>query len=545
MTKNYFLPLGGTGEIGMNLNLYGCIHNNKEDWIMIDCGVTFSQAGNPGIDLQMADPNFIAKKKNNLLGIILTHAHEDHIGAMPFIWPHFKCPIYTTKFTAALLEEKLYEHNIIFEDKIIIIDDKDQFDVGLFNIKPIGLSHSIPEMNALVIQTPNLKIFHSGDWKIDDDPIVGGKFDDNKYKELNNLDIDLLVCDSTNSIIPGRSGSESEVRDSLIEIISGIKGRVFISTFASNVARLTSVAEAAAINDRQVALSGMGMHKIARAAKKSGYFKGLPNFVDEEDAGYLPADKTLILCTGSQGEYRAALSKIARDEHRNLYADEGDTVIFSSKMIPGNEYSILRLQNMFAKRGINVITEKDSFVHVSGHPCEEELLEMFDILKPKFMVPVHGEFRHLMENANIANRSGIKTKVIENGELLEISKSGFEDQETVESGRIYKDGKILVHDFESNSIERNRLSFAGVITISIQVKNKKFLTKPIVKTIGIPEYDDEGIKIVDLINERISQTFKKVMADDKLENKIKNAITKEINYIWGKKPFVEVIIHYN
>ena len=545
MTKNYFLPLGGTGEIGMNLNLYGCIHNNKEDWIMIDCGVTFSQAGNPGIDLQMADPNFIAKKKNNLLGIILTHAHEDHIGAMPFIWPHFKCPIYTTKFTAALLEEKLYEHNIIFEDKIMIIDDKDQFDVGLFNIKPIGLSHSIPEMNALVIQTPNLKIFHSGDWKIDDDPIVGGKFDDNKYKELNNLDIDLLVCDSTNSIIPGRSGSESEVRDSLIEIISGIKGRVFISTFASNVARLTSVAEAAAINDRQVVLSGMGMHKIARAAKKSGYFKGLPNFVEEEDAGYLPADKTLILCTGSQGEYRAALSKIARDEHRNLYADEGDTVIFSSKMIPGNEYSILRLQNMFAKRGINVITEKDSFVHVSGHPCEDELLEMFDILKPKFMVPVHGEFRHLMENANIANRSGIKTKVIENGELLEISKSGFEDQETVESGRIYKDGKILVHDFESNSIERNRLSFAGVITISIQVKNKKFLTKPIVKTIGIPEYDDEGIKIVDLINERISQTFKKVMADDKLENKIKNAITKEINYIWGKKPFVEVIIHYN
>ena len=545
MTKNYFLPLGGTGEIGMNLNLYGCNHNNKEDWIMIDCGVTFSQAGNPGIDLQMADPNFIAKKKNNLLGIILTHAHEDHIGAMPFIWPHFKCPIYTTKFTAALLEEKLYEHNIIFENKIIIIDDKDQFDVGLFNIKPIGLSHSIPEMNALVIQTPNLKIFHSGDWKIDDDPIVGGKFDDNKYKELNNLDIDLLVCDSTNSIIPGRSGSESEVRDSLIEIISGIKGRVFISTFASNVARLTSVAEAAAINDRQVVLSGMGMHKIARAAKKSGYFKGLPNFVEEEDAGYLPADKTLILCTGSQGEYRAALSKIARDEHRNLYADEGDTVIFSSKMIPGNEYSILRLQNMFAKRGINVITEKDNFVHVSGHPCEEELLEMFDILKPKYMVPVHGEFRHLMENANIANRSGIKTKVIENGELLEISKSGFEDIETVESGRIYKDGKILVHDFESNSIERNRLSFAGVITISIQVKNKKFLTKPIVKTIGIPEYDDEGIKIVDLINERISQTFNKVMTDDKLENKIKNAVTKEINYIWGKKPFVEVIIHYN
>ena len=545
MSKNYFLPLGGTGEIGMNLNLYGYSQENKEEWIMIDCGVTFSQSGAPGIDLQMADPNFIAKKKKNLLGIILTHAHEDHIGAMPFIWPHLQCPIYTTKFTASLLEEKFNEYKISFDEKLVIIDDQEELQIGSFNIKVIGLSHSIPEMNAIVIETPNLKIFHSGDWKIDDDPIVGGKFDKNKVSELSNLNIDLLVCDSTNSIVPGKSGSESKVRDSLIDIISGIEGRIFISTFASNVARLTSVAEAAAINDRQVVLSGMGMHKIARAAKKSGYFRGIPDFVDEEDAGYLPADKTLILCTGSQGEYRAALSKIARDEHRNLYADEGDTVIFSSKMIPGNEYGILRLQNTFAKRGINVITEKDSFVHVSGHPCEDELIEMFNILKPKYMIPVHGEHRHLRENANIANQCGIQAKVIENGELITISKDGFEDVKTVESGRIYKDGKILVHDFESNSSERSKLSFSGLLTVSIQIINNKVQKKPIVNTIGIPEFDEKGIRLVDLVHERLSQILKSSKVDEKLENRIKNAVTKEINYIWGKKPFVEVIIHYN
>lgn len=545
MSKNYFLPLGGTGEIGMNLNLYGYSQESKEEWIMIDCGVTFSQSGAPGIDLQMADPNFIAKKKKNLLGIILTHAHEDHIGAMPFIWPHLQCPIYTTKFTASLLEEKFNEYKISFDEKLVIIDDKEELQIGSFNIKVIGLSHSIPEMNAIVIETPNLKIFHSGDWKIDDDPIVGGKFDKNKVSELSNLNIDLLVCDSTNSIVPGKSGSESKVRDSLIDIISGIEGRIFISTFASNVARLTSVAEAAAINDRQVVLSGMGMHKIARAAKKSGYFRGIPDFVDEEDAGYLPADKTLILCTGSQGEYRAALSKIARDEHRNLYADEGDTVIFSSKMIPGNEYGILRLQNTFAKRGINVITEKDSFVHVSGHPCEDELIEMFNILKPKYMIPVHGEHRHLRENANIANQCGIQAKVIENGELITISKDGFEDVKTVESGRIYKDGKILVHDFESNSSERSKLSFSGLLTVSIQIINNKVQKKPIVNTIGIPEFDEKGIRLVDLVHERLSQILKSSKVDEKLENRIKNAVTKEINYIWGKKPFVEVIIHYN
>ena len=545
MSKNYFLPLGGTGEIGMNLNLYGYSQESKEEWIMIDCGVTFSQSGAPGIDLQMADPNFIAKKKKNLLGIILTHAHEDHIGAMPFIWPHLQCPIYTTKFTASLLEEKFNEYKISFDEKLVIIDDKEELQIGSFNIKVIGLSHSIPEMNAIVIETPNLKIFHSGDWKIDDDPIVGGKFDKNKVSELSNLNIDLLVCDSTNSIVPGKSGSESKVRDSLIDIISGIEGRIFISTFASNVARLTSVAEAAAINDRQVVLSGMGMHKIARAAKKSGYFRGIPDFVDEEDAGYLPADKTLILCTGSQGEYRAALSKIARDEHRNLYADEGDTVIFSSKMIPGNEYGILRLQNTFAKRGINVITEKDSFVHVSGHPCEDELIEMFNILKPKYMIPVHGEHRHLRENANIANQCGIQAKVIENGELITISKDGFEDVKTVESGRIYKDGKILVHDFESNSSERSKLSFSGLLTVSIQIINNKVQKKPIVNTIGIPEFDEKGIRLVDLVHERLSQILKSSKVDEKLEKRIKNAVTKEINYIWGKKPFVEVIIHYN
>ena len=545
MSEVYFLPLGGTGEIGMNLNLYGYKSQNKEEWIMIDCGVTFSQAGLPGIDLQMADPNFIAKKKENLLGIILTHAHEDHIGAMPYIWPHFKCPIYTTKFTASLLEEKFIENQISFEEKLIIIEDNQVFNIGSFGIKALGLSHSIPEMSALFIETPKLNIFHSGDWKIDSEPVAGGSFDQNKSEELSNLNVDLLVCDSTNSIVPGRSGSEAKVRESLIDIISEIEGRIFLSTFASNVARLTSVAQAAEKNDRQVVLSGMGMHKIVNAAKKTGYLEGIPNFIDEEDAGYLPAEKTLILCTGSQGEYRAALSKIARDEHRNLYAEEGDTVIFSSKMIPGNEYGILRLQNMFAKKGVNVITEKDSFVHVSGHPCREELLEMFQLLKPKYMIPVHGEHRHLRENANIAEESGIEALVIENGDLVKLSDNGFGELKTVESGRIQKDGNILIHDYESPTKDRNKLSFSGIIILSINIQNNKIKGKPLVNSIGLPDYSHEGIPILDLIQERVSRMLSSNKADKSLENRIRNAVTKEINYIWGKKPFVEVIIHYN
>jgi len=545
MSKTFFLPLGGTGEIGMNLNLYGYKEEKKEEWLMVDCGVTFSQSGLPGIDLQMADPNFIIKRKKNLLAIILTHAHEDHIGAMPYVWPHLKCPIYTTKFTAALLEEKFNEHEIEFKDSLVIIKEKEEFSIGSFTIKALGLSHSIPEMNALIIKTPGLNIFHTGDWKMDEDPVVGGAFDDDKSKELDKLNIDYLICDSTNSIVPGKSGSESKVKDSLIEIISKIDGRIFLSTFASNVARLTSVAEAAAINDRQVVLSGRGMHKIVNAAKKTGYFNGVPDFVDEEDAGYLPSDKALILCTGSQGEFRAALSKIARDEHRNLYAEEGDTVIFSSKMIPGNEYGILRLQNLFAKKGVNVITEKDSFVHVSGHPCKDELINMFNLIKPKYMIPVHGEHRHLRENANLANRCNIDSMVIENGDLLTLDKDGFGDLKKIENGRVYKDGKIILPDFESPSSDRSKLSFSGIIIISLQIQNNKIKSRPLVSSVGVPEYDELGIKLTDLIQERISNILKSKNLNNSFEKRIKNAITKEINYIWGKKPFVEVIIHYN
>jgi len=544
MKNTYFLPLGGTGEIGMNLNLYGYGESKDINWFMVDCGVTFSQAGLPGIDLQMPDPTFIASQKDKLMGIILTHAHEDHIGAMPFIWPYFKCPIYTTEFTAALLMEKFDEYNIDYTDKIIIHNDGGIINIGNFQVKAIGLTHSIPEMNALLIKSPSANIFHTGDWKIDKDPIVGDGFDKKKLLDFENIEIDALVCDSTNAMTPGISGSELSVKNSLEEIISKIEGRIFLSTFASNVARLCSVAEAAAKHDRHVVLSGRGMHRIVNAAKSVGLLRGLPDFVDEENAGYLPAEKTLILCTGSQGEYRAALSKIARDEHQHIVAEKGDTVIFSSKVIPGNEAGIMNLQNLFAKKDINIITGKDEFVHVSGHPCQDELIEMYNLIQPKSIIPVHGEFRHLVANANLAKKNGIKKSlVIENGTIVKISNKDVSIDQQVESGRLYKDGKIIIYDYESPSNERSKISFTGLIVISIVLQNNKIKTKPKIKMIGLPEFDEEGIKLSDWVNQALDNVLSSKNKSGNLESKIKNAVIRQIREVWGKKPKVEIIFH--
>ena len=544
MKNTYFLPLGGTGEIGMNLNLYGYGEGKNIDWFMVDCGVTFSQAGLPGIDLQMPDPTFIASQKDKLMGIILTHAHEDHIGAMPFIWPYFKCPIYTTEFTAALLIEKFEEYNIDYTDKIKIHNDSEIINIGNFKVKAIGLTHSIPEMNALFIKSPSANIFHTGDWKIDRDPIVGNGFDKKKLLDFENIEIDALVCDSTNAMTPGISGSELSVKNSLEEIIGKIEGRIFLSTFASNVARLCSVAEAAAKHDRHVVLSGRGMHRIVNAAKSVGLLGGLPDFVDEENTGYLPAEKTLILCTGSQGEYRAALSKIARDEHQHIVAEKGDTVIFSSKVIPGNEAGIMNLQNLFAKKDIKIITGKDEFVHVSGHPCQDELIEMYNLIKPKSIIPVHGEFRHLVANANLAKNNGIKnTLVIENGTIVKISSKDVSIDQQVESGRLYKDGKIIIYDYESPSNERSKISFTGLIIISIILQNNKIKSKPKIKMIGLPEFDEEGIKLSDWIYHALNNVISSKNKSGNLESKIKNAVIRQIREVWGKKPKVEIIFH--
>ena len=544
MKNTYFLPLGGTGEIGMNLNLYGYGEGKNIDWFMVDCGVTFSQAGLPGIDLQMPDPTFIASQKDKLMGIILTHAHEDHIGAMPFIWPYFKCPIYTTEFTAALLIEKFEEYNIDYTDKIKIHNDSEIINIGNFKVKAIGLTHSIPEMNALFIKSPSANIFHTGDWKIDRDPIVGNGFDKKKLLDFENIEIDALVCDSTNAMTPGISGSELSVKNSLEEIIGKIEGRIFLSTFASNVARLCSVAEAAAKHDRHVVLSGRGMHRIVNAAKSVGLLRGLPDFIDEENAGYLPAEKTLILCTGSQGEYRAALSKIARDEHQHIVAEKGDTVIFSSKIIPGNEAGIMNLQNLFAKKDIKIITGKDEFVHVSGHPCQDELIEMYNLIQPKSIIPVHGEFRHLVANANLAKNNGIKnTLVIENGTVIKISNKDVSIDHQVESGRLYKDGKIIVYDYESPSNERSKISFTGLIVISIVLQNNKIKSKPKIKMIGLPEFDEEGIKLSDWVNQALDNVISSKNKSGNLESRIKNAVIRQIREVWGKKPKVEIIFH--
>src|SRR5262245_14786481 len=399
-----FVPLGGAGEIGMNLNLYGYGPETKRQWIMIDLGVMFGGDDTPGIDVIMPDPGFIEEHRRNLLGIVLTHAHEDHIGAVGHLWPKLKVPVYATPFTAALVRGKLEEEGILDDVPLHIIPLGGELKLGPFELEFIDITHSIPEPNCIAIRTPLGTVLHTGDWKIDPQPVVGRKTDIDALRRLGENGVLAAICDSTNVFVPGRSGSEAEVATRLEAVIAMCKGRVAVTAFASNVARMQSVIKAGARAGRHVALVGRSMHKIARAAIETGYLKDIPSLIDEESAADLPPNKVLYLCTGSQGETRAALSRIATGEHPHVHLGPGDTVIFSSRVIPGNERLIHTLQNDFAMRGVEVISAEDHDVHVSGHPARDELADMYSWLRPKVAVPVHGEERHLMEHVRLADR---------------------------------------------------------------------------------------------------------------------------------------------
>ena len=373
-----FLPLGGCGEIGMNLNLYG--HDGK--WLMIDLGITFGNEMTPGIDVIMPDPGFIVEHRADLLGLVLTHAHEDHIGAVPYLWPRLRCPIYATAFTAAVLRRKLAEANLLGEARITEIPMSGRFGLGPFEIELISITHSIPEPNAVVLRTKLGNILHTGDWKLDPDPVVGPITDEAALRQLGGEGVLAMVCDSTNVLVDGRSGSEAEVRQSMDELIGRYRHRVAVACFASNVARIESVTRAGLAHGRHVGLVGRSLRRMVEAARETGYLGDLPDFVEEEDIGHLPRDRVLMICTGSQGEPRSALARIARDEHPDVGLEPGDAVIFSSRIIPGNEHAIGELHNALIRQGIEVVTEKDHFVHVSGHPARDELAEMYRWVKP-------------------------------------------------------------------------------------------------------------------------------------------------------------------
>ncbi|MBV9522992.1 MAG: ribonuclease J, partial [Alphaproteobacteria bacterium] len=435
-----FLSLGSAGEIGMNLTLYGY----RGQWLMVDCGITFADDRQPGLDVLMPDPGFIVERRDRLAGLVVTHGHEDHIGAIPYIWERFRCPVYATPFARALLHEKLVEAGLQHDVEITEVPMSGSFSVGPFEIELITLTHSIPEPNAVVIRTAFGTVLHTGDWKLDPDPLVGPDADTAALRRIGAAGVLAMVCDSTNALRPGRSGSEADVRTALIDLVGRCERRVAVACFASNVARLQSIAAAGAAHDRNVALVGRSLWRIYKAARDSGYLRDVPPFLSEDEAGYLPREKALLVCTGSQGEPRSALARIAMNDHPHITLDAGDTVIFSSRQIPGNERAIGRLQNQLAKRGLLILTDGDHPIHVSGHPAQDELVEMYQLVRPRIAIPVHGEARHLIAHAQLARACQVpETVVPENGALIRLAPGPAMVIGEVATGRLAVDGTQL------------------------------------------------------------------------------------------------------
>lgn len=545
----YFLPLGGAGEIGMNLNLLGYGPLQKPRWIMIDCGVSFGDDSMPGVDLFMADPSFIAERQKDLLGLVLTHAHEDHIGAVPYLWPQLKCPIYATPFTAALVIEKLKEEGLFGKVPLRVVPLGGQITLGPFTIELISITHSIPEPNALAIRTPLGTVVHTGDWKIDPEPLVGAATDEPALRQLGDQGVLAMICDSTNVFSPGRAGSEADVRASLTELISGLKGRIAVTAFASNVARLESVAIAAAAADRHVVLVGRAMKRITEAARNAGYLRGLAPFLSEDDGGWLPPDNVLYLCTGSQGEARAALSRIAAGNHPRVVLEAGDTVIFSSRIIPGNERAIYALQNRLALRGIAVLTERDHFVHVSGHPCRDDLADMYQWIRPQIAIPVHGETRHLIEHEQFAKTMQVsQTLLAQNGHLVQLAPGRAHIVEEVDHGRLIRDGKGLFSDQAESLKLRRKLSFSGLLTATLVLaRDGALAAPPRIALYGVPSIDPEGLvaELGHLAREVIEREIGRSWANDSfIAEMARRALRKAAEKSTGVKPETRVeVIH--
>jgi len=544
-----FLPLGGSGEIGMNMNLYGFGPAHKRQWIMIDCGVMFGDLSTPGIDLICPDPEYILGQKKGLIALLLTHGHEDHIGAVALLAPKLGCPVYATPFTAALVQRKLDEYGEKNVD-LRIIDMDAHLSLGPFELDYVTLTHSIPEPSGVVIRTPLGTVLHTGDWKIDAAPTLGPKVDASALKRLGDDGLLAMVCDSTNVLSAGESGSESNVRASLTKLIAKQPGRVAVTTFASNLSRVVSICEAAAAADRSVCLLGRSMHRIVEAARDTGLLPAHLRFVEAKDAGHLPRANTLYLCTGSQGEPRAALSRIARDDHRDLSLSKGDTVIFSSKIIPGNDREIYNLQNELVDLGVKVITEKDEFIHVSGHPCKEELRQMYEWARPHIAIPVHGEARHLEEHADFALTLGAHDALApRNGDLIRLAPDGPEVIDEVPAGRLHLDGLILAPDGAPPLRERRKLGLAGEVSVSLVFDAEHNLAaSPAAACFGAPRELLPGKAATEMIEDAVEDAVARAKSarrsdDDDVEIIVKRAVRKLLDTFWGKRPIITTLIH--
>jgi ribonuclease J len=543
-----FAPLGGIGEIGMNLSIYGFGEERRRQWIIIDCGVSFaSEEHLPGVDLILPDIRFLIQERKNILGLVLTHGHEDHLGAIIDLWPRLNVPIYATPFTAALFEAKRASEPGAPQIPVSVVPVGGQLTLGPFAIDFINVSHSIPESNALAIRTPAGTVLHTGDWKIDLTPVLGAPTDSAKLKALGDAGVLALVGDSTNAVRDGRSPSESDVAKTLAELIRTAPRRVAVTTFASHVGRLRAVAEAARAVDREVVLVGRAMERVAQVARETGYLDGVQDFRSVQSYGYLPPDKVLALCTGSQGEPRAALSRIAEDEHPEVTLSRGDRVIFSSRAIPGNEKAVARVINGLVTQGIEVITDRTHLVHVSGHPRRDELREMIGWVRPKILIPAHGEALHLAEHAELARRAGVpQVLVCGNGDLVRLAPGPAEIIDEVPSGRLYKDGSLLVEAESRMIAARRRLSFAGIVTVALALDEKGVLVAdPELELIGLPDVDSTGASMTEIARDAIEEAFESMPKPrrrdpDAVAEAVRRAVRGAIAERWRKKPICYV-----
>jgi ribonuclease J len=543
-----FAPLGGVGEIGMNLSIYGFGDDRRRQWIIVDCGVSFaSEEHLPGVDLILPDIRYLIEERKNILALVLTHGHEDHMGAIIDLWPRLKVPIYATPFTAALFEARRVSEPGAPEIPVQTVPVGGHLAIGPFAVDFINVAHSIPESNALAIHSPAGTVLHTGDWKIDPTPLLGAPTDAARLTALGDAGVLALVGDSTNAIREGRSPSETDVAKTLGDLIRTAPRRVAVTTFASHVGRLRAVAQAARAADREIVVVGRAMERVVQVARETGYLDGVQEFRGVESFGYLAPEKIVALCTGSQGEPRAALARIAEDEHPEVALSRGDRVIFSARPIPGNEKAIARVINGLVEQGVEVITDRTHLVHVSGHPRRDELLDMIRWVRPKVLIPAHGEALHLAEHAELARRAGVpQVLVCRNGDLVRLAPGAAEVIDQLPSGRLYKDGALLVEAEARTIAARRRLSFSGVVSMAIAVNDKGVLAAyPEIELIGLPETDASGSSLAEIARRAIEEAFESLPKPrrrdpEELAESLRRAVRAAIAERWGKKPICHV-----
>lgn len=539
----YFLPLGGSDEIGMNLNLYG----HAGEWLMVDLGITFGDDTTPGLDIILPDISAIEARRDQLCGLLLTHGHEDHIGAVAHLWPRLRCPIYCTPFTASLLCRKLNDAGLLDEVELHEVPLGANFVVGPFEIEMLTLTHSIPEPNGIVLRTAAGTVLHTGDWKFDPTPFVGAVTDEDAIRALGEEGVLAMVGDSTNVFVPGTTGSEAEVRMALTELFSQYDGRIAVACFASNVARMETVTMAAAANDRQTALVGRSLWRMHDAAKENGYLSDLPPFVREDEAGFFPEDKLVMMCTGSQGEPRAALSRIADGSHPHVTLGEGDVCFFSSRQIPGNELAIARVQNRLASLGVEIVTTEDQpGIHVSGHPARDDLTRMYQMVRPRVAVPVHGDARHLREHARLAKTCQVpETVVPANGSLIRLAPGPAEIVDWVDSGALTLDGGRLVPLAADSLQDRRRMLHNGSAAVTVVMDAKGGLrADPVVSFTGIADggdLADLSLDAADAVRDALhSLSSKERRRDEPVRETARRMVRRMIKSAFGKRPVTDV-----